>query len=97
MKLFDLTEDQLDPKFMPAPWAHHFPDDSAVLCGSRRVCKRPPKTECTDEQWANNAALIAKSPELYDFLLANVHWLPDDKHNEALVLLARCLGHHVTL
>jgi len=95
MTVFDLTEDQLEAKFTPAPWYHHFPDDSFVECSGRRVCKRPPKTECADQQWARNAALIAKAPELYDFLLANVHWLPNDKHDEALTLLAQARGHRV--
>lgn len=96
MTVFDLTEDQLKAKFTPAPWKHHFPDDSFVGYKSHRICIRPPENQCTDEQWAHNAALIAKAPELYGFLLANVHWLPNDKHDKALTLLAQARGHGVT-
>jgi len=90
------TETNPDPKFTPAPWHHHFPDDSFVECCGRRVCKRPPLPECTDQQWAHNAALIAKAPELYRFIEAHLELLPDHLGEDALNLLAEARGHSVS-
>jgi len=87
------TETSPDKQFTPAPWQYAINGDASITKDGRTVCKRPPKTECTNEQWSKNANLMALSPELYNFIEAHLHLLPCDAEEEAQRLLTRARGY----